>query len=44
MLIYHVEAFDKFFIFFGIFLYFSKTKIYLFEVLKNIFQRSKYVF
>jgi hypothetical protein len=37
MLIYHIEAFDKFSYFRNNFL-FSKTKFYLFEVLKNIFK------
>jgi hypothetical protein len=32
------------FIFFGIFFYFSETKIYLFEELKNVFRNSNYVF
>jgi hypothetical protein len=32
------------FIFFGVFFYFPKTKFYLFEVLKNVFRNSKYVF
>jgi hypothetical protein len=43
MLIYFVEAFGKFHIF-GIFFYFLETKIYFFEVLKNIFRSYKYVF
>jgi hypothetical protein len=34
------RSFPQIFIFF----YFSKFKIYLFEVLKNIFKSSKYVF
>jgi hypothetical protein len=42
MLIYLVEAFGKFHIF-GIFFYFLETKIYFFEVLKNIFRSYKYV-
>jgi hypothetical protein len=32
------------FIFFGIFFYSPETKIYLFEVLKNVFKNSTYVF
>jgi hypothetical protein len=43
MLTYLVEAFGKF-SYFGIFFYFLETKIYLFEVLKNIFKSSKYIF
>jgi hypothetical protein len=38
-----VEVFRKFSYFMNIFL-FLKFKIYLFEVLKNIFKSSKYVF
>jgi hypothetical protein len=34
MLVYPIEAIGRFFIFFGVFFYFPKTKIYLFEVLK----------
>jgi hypothetical protein len=37
-------AFSKFSYFFEIFFYFTEAKIYLFEVLKNIFRSSKYVF
>jgi hypothetical protein len=39
-----IEALGKFFIFFGIFFYFLKTKIYLFVELKNVFRNSNYVF
>jgi hypothetical protein len=44
MLIYLVEVSDKFLYFFSIFFYFLRTKIYLFEELKNNFKSSKYVF
>jgi hypothetical protein len=44
MLIYPIEAFGKFSYFFRIFFYFPKTKIYLFEVLKNILKSSNYFF
>jgi hypothetical protein len=43
MLIYLVEVSGKF-SYFLIFFYFLKFKIYLFEVLQNIFKSSKYVF
>jgi hypothetical protein len=43
MSICHVEVFHKFSYFLNIFL-FLKFKIYLLEVLKNIFKNSKYVF
>jgi hypothetical protein len=43
VLLYLVEVFGKF-SYFRVFFYFSKTKIYLFEVLQNIFKSSKYVF
>jgi hypothetical protein len=38
------RSFKWIFISLGIFFYFLRTKIYLFEVLKNIFKSSKYVF
>jgi hypothetical protein len=50
MLTYLIEVLGKFsyfrnnFLFFGIFFYFPKTKIYLFEELKNVFRNSNYVF
>jgi hypothetical protein len=39
MLVYSIEALGRF-SYFGIFVYFPKTKIYLFKVLKNVFRKS----
>jgi hypothetical protein len=44
MLVYPIEALDRFSYFSEYFFYFPENKIYLFEVLKNVFRNSKYVF
>jgi hypothetical protein len=43
MLTYLIEALGKF-SYFRIFFYFTETKIYLFEEIKNVFRNSNYVF